>query len=292
MLSGALEQAFLFLPLVFGVHLSYRVLKITDLTTEGSFILGAALFSICIDAKQDLFVALLAAICGGIAAGCLASLLQRFLHFSDLIAGILVVFVLHSVSLKWMGRPNVSLYDQASLLHLIPAHLLGEERARLLIAFAIGGALFLAFLWLLSSKLGLVLRAFGNNPKLLELFGKNEKAYCFIGLALSNSVAALGGALTAQFQGFADIGMGAGVVLIALSAVIIGQRLCTLFFRSLSYAVSLQLLCCFLGIFLYFLVIHLLIKLGIDPINLKMAIALVIVGILSFNRKLLTRSPA
>lgn len=284
MLLHALEQACLFLPLVFAMYLSYQVLKITDLTAEGSFVLGAAIFAIGIHAGYSLAVCTFLAVCGGIISGCITAILQRFFGFSDLIAGILAIFLLHSISLKSMGRPNMSLYDTSSLVRVIPEDVMEESHARLLVIGIIALVLFVVFSQVLTSRLGLFLRAFGNNPKLLELFGKNEKLYCFIGLTLSNSLAALGGSFTAQFQGFADTSMGVGVVLIALSAVIIGQRLNTFLFKSFAQYTSIQLLSCFFGILLYFVVIHSLIAGGVDPINLRMATALVIIGILSCNR--------
>lgn len=280
-----LEQALLFLPLVFAVYLSYQILKITDLTAEGSFVLGACLFSIGIDAKLGIFISMLLAIFGGIFAGTITSSLQRILGFSDLIAGILAIFILQSLCLQSMGRPNMSLYDKPTLLSLAQKYsfTLEEPYIRLLIVFTLCIALFIFLLAVLSSRFGLILKAFGNNKTLLELFGKNEKLYCLLGLTLSNIFAALGGAITAQFQGFADIGMGTGVVLIALSSVIIGKRLSPLFFGRFSESVFIQLLSCFIGVFLYFLAVHGLIKAGVNPINLRMATAILVVIVLSFQ---------
>ncbi len=284
---AALEQAFLFTPLVLAVYVSYKILKICDLTAEGSFVFGACLCAICLQAKLSIFAGVSLAICGGLLAGAITSCLQRALGFADLISGILAIFILQSLCLQSMGRPNISLYDKPTLISLTSTlcSCISEPYLRLIIAAVVGIALFCILAKTLTSRLGLILRAYGNNPKLLEIFGKNDKLYCMIGLMLSNSFSALGGAITAQFQGFADISMGTGTVLIALSSVIIGVRLSTFLFGRYSTHIVCQLLSCFLGVFVYFLTVHSLISFGVDPINLRMCTALICVAVLGINRK-------
>jgi putative ABC transport system permease protein len=279
LLIHACHQACLFLPLVFAVFISYQVLKITDLTAEGSFVFGAALFAICIDAHSSIPFALCASICGGMLAGCLTSILQRMLGFSDLISGILAIFIFNTICLKTMGRPNISLYNS-------PASLTS------FMAFCIVCALFLLLSLILHSRLGLLLKAFGNNRSLLELCGKNEKMYCFMGLCLSNVFAAIGGALSAEHQGFADCSMGTGVVLIALTGVVLGSRIHDMLFHAFQKKYSLQLFSCFLGTFFYFVAVHSLIQFGVDPIHVRLATALIVVCVLALNRKTLARRSA
>ncbi|MBS0655832.1 MAG: hypothetical protein JSR46_08655 [Verrucomicrobia bacterium] len=281
MILHAFEQACLFMPLTLALFMSYKILKITDLATEASYLFGAALFAVCISMKCSLPTCMAVSLCGGALVGSITSTLQRFLGFSDLISGILTIFLLHSVSLQVMGRPNISLYDKPTLVRLASQHF-GDDFGKLVLALSV--TLFLAaFLYLLlSSRLGLTLRAFGNNPRLLRLFGKSDKLYCYIGLMLSNMLAALGGSLTCQFQGFTDITMATGVVLTALAAVIIGERISSYLATS---SVAKQLLCCFAGILLYFVVIHSLMELGVEPMHLKMMTALFTICILAMKRR-------
>ena len=276
MFLSILEQACVFLPLVLGIYISYGVLRIADLTTDGSFVLGAALFAIAIGLEIHPAAALLISSLGGIVAGLAVSFLQIRLHLQPLIAGILLVFILNTLTLKMMGKPNLSLFDCPSVFSSYP---------KLAILIPMGVFLMAGLACLLASRLGLMLHAFGNNQALLHLCGKNGNSYRALGLSLGNGLVAYSGALTAQVNGYADIGMGIGMVLIALGIVMIGQQVYSRLFKGLPAAILLRLFCCFLASCLYFTTVYLLLNLGLDPIYLRLMIGLSLIAFLGMTRE-------
>jgi len=273
-LLPALEQSALFFPLALGIYLSYGVLRTTDLTIDGSFVLGAGVFARFLTSGVSPWLSLLCAIIAGCCAGIGVSLIQKGDRINGLIAGVLALFILYSVNFQVMGRPNIGLYEADSLFSLAP--LLGQQGQWIMLVTLV--ALILLFMiFLLKTRLGLVLRAFGDNPYLLTNLGKSTERYRFFGLALSNGLAACCGALSAQIYGYADINMGFGVTLTGIGAVVIGLQLMKHFTCNRPYSVSLDLLGCFIGVFLYFLMINIFLRIGIDPINLKLVLGLVLI---------------
>jgi len=270
----ALEQSALFFPLALGIYLSYGILRTTDLTIDGSFVLGAAVFARLLTGGMNPWMSLLVAILAGFLAGIGVSFIQKGGRINGLIAGVLALFILYSVNFQVMSRPNISLYNAQSLF--APALNLGESgQWIMLIALVMLILIFIAFL--LKTRLGLVLRAFGDNPYLLKNIGKSIEGYRFFGLALANGLAACCGALSAQIHGYADINMGFGVTLTGIGAVVIGQQLMKRFTTNRPFSVTLDLTGCFIGVFLYFLMINIFLRVGIDPINLKLVLGLVLI---------------
>lgn len=276
MFLSVLEQACVFLPLALGIYISYGVLRIADLTADGTFILGAALFATSIGFGIPPVVAMLLSIIGGVITGMVVSMLQTRLNLHPLIAGILLVFILNTLTLKIMGRPNISLFDQPSIFFL---------DSKLAILLPISIFFMLSMTGLLASRMGLVLHALGNNPTLLHLCGKNGNGYRMLGLSLSNGLAGFSGALTAQISGYADIGMGTGIVLIALGTVIIGQQIYSYLFLKAPLPPLMRLVGCFLGIVLYFSTIHALLALGFDPIYLRLMIGICLIAFLGMTQE-------
>ncbi|MES2198707.1 MAG: ABC transporter permease [Chlamydiota bacterium] len=277
MLFNILEQSFLFFPLALGLYISYAVLRIPDLTTDGSFVLGAALFGVSIHLNIHPVLSMGIATFGGALCGAAVSFLQTRFHLHPLIAGILLVFILNTLSLKLMGRPNLSLLDRPSIFSLI-------DPSKLLLLFSLTFTLLISAAFLLTSKTGVLLHALGNNPTLLNLFGKNANAYRMLGLCISNGLVGFSGALTAQANGYVDTSMGLGVVLIALGTVMIGQQIYQFLFANLPLKNILRLLSCLTGIFAYFFLINILISAGLDPIYLRLMIGLSLIGFLAITR--------
>lgn len=276
MFCSVIEQSCVFFPLALGIYISYGVLRIADLTTDGTFVLGAALFAVALGWGMPPLLAMLFCSLGGMAAGVAAGCLQTRLRLNPLIAGILLVFILNTLTLKIMGRPNLSLFDRPSIFFsypklavLIPASLL----------FLLGGA------GLLASRLGLMLHAFGNNPTLLHLCGKHGNGYRIFGLSLSNGLVGYSGALTAQVNGYADIGMGTGTILIALGTVIMGQQIYSRLLQRFSLRPLLQLMGCFLAVVLYFSMVRALVALGFDPVYLRLMIGVCLIAFLGMTRE-------
>jgi len=263
---AALEQSLILLPLVLGMHLSYRILNITDLTVDGTYVLGAAIFASCI--HLGLLPAMLLSILAGSLVGTIVGLMQRHNIVSDLVVGILASFMLYSVNLQVMGRPNISILGKPSILSMT------SQDIWIIPLGIIGFALIITLIILLQSKLGLVLRSFGQNQKLLDLLGKKAENYRILGLIISNSLAALSGMLAAQVNGFADINMGFGVALIAIGAVMIGRHI--IIKQQENFSAVKEIITGFVGILIYFLCLSTLLRIGINPASLKFVLGAVL----------------
>lgn len=268
-----LEQALLLFPMVVGIYLSFSVLRIADLTVDGTFVCGAAIFATLLRFELPLTIAFLGAVIGGGVAGCAVAIIQRHNRIDPLIAGILMAFILHSLSLIIMQRPNTNLLGKPTIFG-------AELSSRLIILISLGISLSALISIFLSRKTGLKLKAFGNNQHLVSMLGFNPEQLRMIGLAVSNALAALSGALTAQASGYADINMGFGQALIGIAMILIGRQLMIIFrIREHSYVI-ISIGCTFLGVILYFLLTNELIRLGLNPIYLKMAIGGLLIAFL------------
>ncbi len=274
LLLDALQQTLIFIPITFGIYLTYRIVNITDLTVGGSYVIGAAIFARLITNGATQLEATMAALCGGLLAGLGVFALQRFAKINALIASILAVFMLFSVNFAIMAQPNISLLENQSLLnHLQNTGALNFNLALAGITLLLGVGLFA----LLKSSFGLRLRAFGCNANLINRLGHNAPFYLAFGLMLSNMLAAMCGLMSAQIDGYADIHMGNGIALTAIGAVVIGcQLLKSLLVKNKQFYLSLELIGCVLGAFIYFIVLHLFLQFNINPIYLKLCLGLLL----------------
>jgi len=263
MFLPVVEQSCTFLPFALGVFLSYVVLNRADLTVEGSFVLGAIVYAKLLIVGAHPMIAVSVAILAGMLAGMAVSLLQYRDRISSLIAGILALFILQSLNLIIAGRPNIPLLDYS-----------GEFQRAFLITTAL--ITITVIFCLMKSQLGLMLTAFGDNALLMSLVGHKAEKYRMVGLAIGNGLAAFSGALTAEHQGFADIGMGVGLALVGIGTVIIGQQMVS----GSKKRTFIQVLSCLLGVMLYFLVVHGLAHFGINPIYMKLSIGIAIASML------------
>ena len=276
-LLNTLQQTLIFLPLAFGVYLSYDILMVTDLTVEGTFVLGAAIFARLVTLGINQFLSVLIALLGGALIGIGVTVMQRAAKINSLIAGILATFMLYSVNFGVMNKPNISLLDNNIFLqHLQDYH------ANLLLGFliALTLSLSLSLYFFLKSQLGLSLRAFGCNPHLLKKLGKKPAIYLGLGLAVSNLLSAFCGVMTAQLDGYADIHMGFGMALTAIGAVVIGKKLIAGFCKD-HFNPLIGMLGCFIGAFIYFAILNGFLMMNINPVYLKLFLGLVLVGFLS-----------
>jgi putative ABC transport system permease protein len=277
----AFEQALFFLPLTLAIYLSYRVLRVTDLTVDGTFVLGASTFAYFITHHTNQYFSLVFAMIAGSIAGVLVALMQKTIRINSLIAGILATFMLYSVNFSIMNRPNISLLNsptflgQLQFIHPIVLFFL-------FIAFTAG--LFGLLYGLLHTRLGLLLRAYGSNTLLVKRMGKSTLFLLMLGLAISNSLAALAGVIAAQLNGYADVNMGMGMALIAIGAVVIGRHFVIRFSHHTQFNALIDCLSCLFGTFLYFLAMNFFLFLGINPIYLKLLLGLVLVLFLGTAR--------
>ncbi|AMR77617.1 putative ABC transporter, membrane component [Cupriavidus phytorum] len=224
-LLGALEIGLIFSLVALGVLISFRILNFPDLTVDGSFPLGGAVAATLIAAGQDPFLATMVAIAAGALAGWITGWLNVRLKIMDLLASILMMIALYSVNLRIMGRPNVPLITEPTLFTVLQPEWLPDYVLRPLVLFVVVVVAKVGLDWFFSSQLGLAMRATGANPRMARAQGIPTGRATLAGMALSNALVALAGALFAQTQGGSDISMGIGTIVIGLAAVIIGETI-------------------------------------------------------------------
>lgn len=279
-LSQIVEQACLMFPLVLGIYLSFSILKIADLTVDGTFVLGAAVFGKLMTSGVSMPLAIILGVGAGMLAGVTTALIQAHNRIDPLIAGILMAFILNSVSLVIMQRPNIGLLGLSS----------PQERT-LILALSIP-ILALVLSVFLMSKIGLWLKAFGNNQQLVAMLGRDPEKLRIMGLSLSNGLAALSGCFTALASGYADINMGFGQALIGIAMILIGRQLLHIFKRHDLVQDIAAISFTFLGVILYFVLTNEVIRYGLSPVYLKMAIGafLILFLLLASDRAAHTQS--
>jgi putative tryptophan/tyrosine transport system permease protein len=274
-LLGALEIGLVYGLVALGVFLSFRVLSFPDLTVDGSFPLGAAVAASAIVAGIDPYLATALAIGAGALAGLVTAVLNVRFHILHLLASILTMIALFSINLRIMGRPNIALITEPTMLS--PFEGVGLANAVLTPLFV--GAIVLAVALLLArflaSDYGLGMRATGANPRMARAQGIETGRTICVGMALSNAIVALGGALFAQTNGFADITIGTGTIVVGLAAVIVGETILP------ARRIGLVILACVLGSILYRLAIAAALNadvLGLEASDLNLVTA-VLVGL-------------
>jgi putative ABC transport system permease protein len=272
-LSFSFYEGLVFGFVAIGVYLTFRVLGFPDLTVDGSFALGGAVTAVLIVNGVNPFLATLAALGAGLCAGLATSLLNTKLRIPALLAGILVMVALYSVNLRVMGGANVGLLREATIFSLTSKFLGLETRIayQLMVAGVLAVIVFFILNWFLRTEIGLALRATGDNEQMVRGFGVDTDKTTILGVAISNGLVALGGAVVAQGQKFADVGMGIGMIVMGLASVIIGEAL----FRP--KGVARLLLAVLGGTFIYRLVISVALRLGMAPGDLKLITALLVI---------------
>ncbi len=274
LLLGSSELGIIYAVMALGVFISFRTLNTPDLTVDGSFVLGAAVSAVLCASGHPLLGLVLAFLAGAL-AGCVTSLLNTKLGVQPLLAGILVMLGLYSVNLRVMGnKPNVPLRNVRTLYNFPQLEFLGDFTELVISLFILILILALLFLFL-KTRFGFVLRATGDNEHMVRASGVNTDYTKFIGLALSNGLVGLCGAMIAQFQKFADVQMGVGMVVIGLASVIIGEVVFGT--RSLLR----RLMAVALGSVLYRFIIALAFELGMPATDLKLVSAVIVALALS-----------
>ena len=275
---GAIDQGLAYAGLALGVYLTLRVLNFADITVDGSFALGGGGAALLLSQQVAPPLALLAAVGLGALAGTVTGLIHTRLGVNDLFAGILTTTGLYSITLRLMGRSNIPLTDLPLALDRLPDLGLGADgRWLLALALAIAGLIALLAL-LLATDLGLALRAIGDNPRMARANGISTRRGLTLGIAAGNGLVALAGALVAMYQGFADVTMGIGSLILGLGAVIVGESVLR------PRSVPMALLAVVLGSVLFRSMIALALQLGMDPVDLKLATALLLLAALGLGR--------
>ena len=272
-LPGACAQGLIWGLMAIGVYITYRVLDIADLTVDGTMCTGGAVCVMLMMNGCNVYVALLCAFIAGMLAGLVTGVFHTVMGIPAILAGILTQLALYSINLRILGGANQSINARKyslllSLLRIPQAILVGVIFTALLIAL---------MYWFFGTELGCSLRATGSNVHMARAQGINTDRATVLGLMLSNGIVALASALYAQYQGFADINMGRGAIVIGLAAVIIGKVIFGKVFRNF----ALKLLAVSLGAVLYYVVIQVVLWLGLNADDLKLLTALVVALFLS-----------
>ena len=224
-LFGALEVGLIFGLVALGVFISFRLLRFPDLTVDGSFPLGGAVCAVLIANGTDPFLATIIATAAGALAGMVTAMLNVHLKIMDLLASILMMIALYSINLRIMGRPNIPLIMEPTMFSILQPQWLSDYVARPLILLVVVIAAKILLDLYFSTRQGLAIRATGSNPRMARSQGVNTGAMVILGMAISNALVALAGAMFAQTQGGADISMGIGTIVIGLAAVIVGESI-------------------------------------------------------------------
>lgn len=268
-LPGAVAQGIIWGIMAIGVYITFKVLDLADLTVDGTFGTGGAVMVMCTVSGMNIYIAMLLSFLAGCCAGLITGIIHTKFGIPAILAGILTQLALYSINLRIMdGRANQALsidkYDILVSLRYIP---------KTLIVGAIFTVAIIAVLyWFFGTEIGNGIRATGSNEAMARANGINTGLNKVLGLIISNGIVGLSGALLAQYQGFADINMGRGAIVIGLAAVIIGEVIFGKLFKNF----ALRLLSAVLGGIIYYIVITLVLRLGLNANDLKLFSALVV----------------
>ena len=273
-LPSAVSQGVIWGIMAIGVYITYRILDVADLTVDGSIATGGAVAAVLIISGCNAWVALLAAFLVGMLAGLATGIFHTAMGIPAILSGILTQLSLYSINLRILGgKANlaVSVNNYPLLVSARNARALSLNNPFLLLA-AIAAAVIALLYWFFGTERGCSLRATGANANMARAQGINTNFDKVLGLMLSNGLVALSGALLTQYQGFVDVGMGRGAIVIGLAAVIIGEVV----FSKIFHNFALKLVAVVIGAILYYIVIQIVLWLGLNTNDLKMIQALIV----------------
>ena len=271
MLQATIEQSLIFAIMVLGVYISFRILNFPDMTVDGTFPLGAAISAKLLTLGVNPYLTLLVALVAGAVAGAITGLIHVKLKVKDLLAGILVMTALYSVNLRVMGKSNIPLFEEDNIFNTEYSMMITIVVLILISKFILD--------YLLKTKFGFALKALGDNENLIVSLGLNEEKYKIYGLMIANAFVAFSGAVLAQYQGFADVGMGTGIIVIGLASIIIGD---TLFGKRRRLAGTTIVI---IGSILYRGVIAVTLSMGMDASDLKLITSIIVIIILWIQKQ-------
>jgi len=265
---GILQQSLIFSIAVMGIYITYRILKFADLSADGSFTLGASVSAILIIKGINPFISLGVSMLAGALAGIITGILNVKLKIQDILSSILVMVGLYSINLRIMGKANLPLFNHESIF---------TDRNVLLVVFIIAAFCVIFFTLFFKTKLGYLLKGIGDNENMITSLGINTGSIKIFALSLSNAFIALSGGVLAQYQGFSDINMGTGTMIMGLASIVIGYNV----FRKIS--LSNSSIFCIIGTLLYRTSIALSLRVGFNPSDLKLISSIIVVIALSIG---------
>ena len=259
-----------------GVYITYRILDIADLTAEGCFTLGAGITCKLITSGFNPFVSTLFALVGGLLAGLCTGLLHTKLKIPALLAGILTMTGLWSINLRVMGKSNIPLLRETSIITMLENTGLNKNNAAIVAGLVLTVVVILFLWWFFSTEIGYSLRATGNNKNMIRANGVNTDNATILGIMLGNGLIALSASLVAQYNSFADIQMGVGTIVIGLASVIIGEVVFG------SRTILRSLIAVALGSVLYRIIIAIVLRLGLRADDMKLISSILLAVALCF----------
>jgi putative tryptophan/tyrosine transport system permease protein len=281
-----LLQGLCFSGIALGIYISMKIFNIPDITTDGSFTLGGAVTAVLLSSGYSPLAILPVVILAGAVAGATTGIIHTRLNINPLLSGILVMTALYSVNLTLMGRSNIPLLNYLnlySLFSMVSDLNLNTLLTLLLVVFLITALI----AYILKTDFGITMRATGNSESMIRALGVNTNRMKIIGLAFANALTAISGYLLTQYQGFADINMGIGIVIAGLGSVIIAETFIN-WFNISSIALSLALVLA--GAIIFQLVLSVTLSLGVDASLLKLITALFVLLIVSVPKLALKRA--
>ena len=270
--QGAASQGVLWGIMALGLYITFKVLDFADLTVDGSFALGGAVSAVLLVNGWNPFLSLLIAFLAGGISGVVTGLLHTKLEIPGILAGILTMIALYSINIRIMGQANTPLLGVDTIMVKLEI-LLGIDRtmSSLIVGVVFSVVIIMILYWFFGTELGSVIRATGNNERMVRAQGVNTDNMKIIGLMLSNALVALSGAMVAQSQGYGDVGMGTGTIVIGLASIIIGE---VIFGARFSF--WYRLMSVVFGSIIYRIIIAVVLQLGLKSTDLKLLTAIIV----------------
>lgn len=271
-IQGAASQGVLWGIMALGLYITFKVLDFADLTVDGSFALGGAVSAVLLVNGWNPFLSLLIAFLAGGISGVVTGLLHTKLEIPGILAGILTMIALYSINIRIMGQANTPLLGVDTIMVKLEI-LLGIDRtmSSLIVGVVFSVVIIMILYWFFGTELGSVIRATGNNERMVRARGVNTDNMKIIGLMLSNALVALSGAMVAQSQGYGDVGMGTGTIVIGLASIIIGE---VIFGARFSF--WYRLMSVVFGSIIYRIIIAVVLQLGLKSTDLKLLTAIIV----------------
>lgn len=278
-IEGAVSQGVLWGVMTLGVYLTFRILNVADMTVDGSFAAGGAVSAVLITGGMNPHLTLLFVFLTGMICGLVTGFMNTKLKINILLASILTQIALYSINIRIMGRANTPLLGSPTMMSMFREfthNRFTTTSCSLVIGLIVVTVVIIAMYWFLGTEYGSAIRATGSNEHMVRAMGVNTDNTKIIGLMISNGMVALSGALVAQSQGYADVGMGTGTIVVGLASIIIGEVI----FGS-HFGMWYTLIAVIFGSIIYRIVIAIVLQLGLKSTDLKLLTALIVAVSLS-----------
>ena len=275
--QDAISQGILWSVMALGIYITYRLLNIADLSVDGTFALGGCTLAALITAGINPWIALVLAAAAGAAGGLLTGFLHTKCRIPAILAGILTQLSLYSINLRIMGRSNLPLIRTDTIFKMISSATgRSQDTAVLTVGLVMALAAILLMYWFFGTEIGSAIRATGSNENMVRSLGVNTNTAKILGLMISNAFVALSGALVTQSQGYADVKMGTGAIVIGLASIIIGE---TMIRKKTNFAIRLMMIV--MGSMIYRIVVAVVLQMGLNTDDLKLFTAILVAVALS-----------